>query len=642
MVEPSPLRAEDVVVGCVTENTPKFLGQALRLVQSIRWLGGELAQSRVVVGAVEQIDRRARRALESLGAEVRIVARFHGRNPPANRLQIFDELRGGSERHLLILDCDTIVVRDPLPSLLREVFQAKITPFPTVTHEVFERLFRHFGLPLPAKTFVTGYSGTPTIPYFNAGVLSIPQALAERLAPEWKRYNARLADDPALAAPCEKHIHQAALALALAATGMPVREAGAELNYQVNATEFPAPRGYAEIDPVIIHYHDRVNSEGLLLPVPFPKAQERIDAFHGKLAEERSRGVGIRGAGSTELGAGSNGAVLPAPSSQLPAPSSPLPAPIAVLGMHRSGTSIVAQILNAMGCYAGRSDELAPPDVFNPSGYWEHREVVALDDEILAALGANWLEPANADVSKLTDDVRRGFVDRARSIAARLGEHGTWMVKDPRMSLVMPIWREALGRPVCVLVWREPLAVARSLLRRDGLPIVIGMALWEEYTRAMLAGTAALPRILFSYEELMAEPAQSTARLQRELEAAGIDLLSPSERELRMLIDPSLDHNAGDEEGLLNAHQSALRVALRSGSLDVPPIQQATRDLLTAFWQHGREDAPLRKRSRELELLLDSIFASRSWRIGFAVTRFWRKLRPSGEPTAAEKWRKLR
>jgi hypothetical protein len=630
MVEPSPLRAEDVVVGCVTENTPKFLGQALRLVQSIRWLGGKLAQSRVVVGAVEQIDRHARRAFESLGAEVRIVARFHARNPSANRLQIFDELRGGSERHFLIL-----VVRDPLRFLLREVFQAKITPFPTVTHEVFERLFRHFGLPLPAKTFVTGYSGTPTIPYFNAGVLSIPQAHAERLAPEWKRYNARLADDPALAAPCEKHIHQAALALALAATGIPVREAGAELNYQVNATDFPAPRGYAEIDPVIIHYHDRVNGEGLLLPIPFPKAQERVQTFHAKLAEERSRSVGIRGAGRAELGAGRSGAVLPAP-------SSPLPAPIAVLGMHRSGTSIVAQILNAMGCYAGRSDELAPPDVFNPSGYWEHREVVALNDEILAALGANWLEPANADVSKLTDDVRRAFVDRARSIAARLGEHGTWLVKDPRMSLLMPIWHEALGRPVCVLVWREPLAVGRSLLRRDGLPIVIGLALWEEYTRAMLAGTAALPRILFSYEELMADPAQSTARLQRELEAAGIDLQSPSERELRMLIDPSLDHNACDEEGLLNAHQSALREALRSGSLDVPPIQQATRDLLAAFWQHGREDAPLRKRSRELELLLDSIFASRSWRIGFAVTRFWRKLRPSGEPTAAEKWRKLR
>lgn len=616
----NPLSAGELVVGCVTENTPKFLGQALRLLQSIRWFGGELAKSHVVVGVVEQLDPRARRSLEVYGADIRIVPRFRG-NGSGNRLQIFAELLERSESHYFVLDCDTLVVRDPLPYLRRDVFQAKIAPFPTVTHDVFERLFDHFGVPLPPRNYTTGYSGTPTIPYFNAGVLSIPRALAEKLEPEWRRFNTKLADEPYLAAPCEKHIHQAALALALATTKIPVEAAGAELNYQLNATEYPTPRGYAEIDPVILHYHDRVDREGRLSRVPFPKAQERIDRFHARLAEENARGIAMPLREETGASEASR--------------------QIAVIGMHRSGTSLVAQLLAAMGAYAGRPDDLTPPDVFNPRGYWELRDALTLDEEILGAADANWREPAEADLARLSEEQRRRFVARASEIARRLDAHGTWVVKEPRMTLVFPIWREALERPLCVLAWREPAAVARSLMHRDGLPFVIGLALWEEYTRAMLAYTIGMPRLLISYEDLVRDPVGCATQLSH---ATG--LKAPEEGELRELIDPSLDHNEGDDEGLLNRHQAALRDALRDRSaLDwtaVPPVHSETRNLVSSFWAEERENAPLWKKTRDLGLLLDSVFASRSWRLGFAITRLLRRLSPAKEETAVERWKKMR
>lgn len=617
----NPLSAGEVVVGCVTENTPKFLGQALRLLQSLRWFGGALAQSHVVVGVVEQIDPRARRSLEAYGADIRIVPRFHLGNPSSNRLQIFAELRDRPESHYLLLDCDTIVVRDPLPLLRRDVFQAKVAPFPTVTHEVFERLFAHFGVLLPARSYTTGYSGTPTIPYFNAGVISISRALAEKLAPEWRRFNAALADEPRLAVPCEKHIHQAALALALATTKIPVEAVGAELNYQVNATEFPTPRGYAEIDPVIIHYHERVDRDGRLLRVPFPKAQERIELFHRRLAEEHAHAIAIPARETVAGGASAK--------------------QIAIVGMHRSGTSLVAQLLAAMGGYPGETSDLTPPDVFNPRGYWELSDALTLDDDILAAMNANWREPAEADLGRLDERERRTFVDRARQIVGRLDAHGTWLVKEPRMTLVFPIWREVLQRPLCVLVWREPAAVAKSLMHRDGLPFVTGLALWEEYTRAMLAYTIGLPRVLVSYQDLLRDPVSCAAELAH---FAGLKV--PDEDELRALIDPSLDHNGADDEGLLNRHQTALRDALRDRSAlawnSVPPIHPETRNLLSSFWVESRENAPLWKKTRDLGLLLDSVFASKSWRIGFAITRLLRKLRPTSEETAVERWKRMR
>jgi hypothetical protein len=615
--------SDDIVIGCVTEDNPKYLGQALRLLQSIRWFGGELARVRVVVGSVERIDPAARRALEALDARVRIVPRFEPRNGSANRLALFDEHCDGSEQNFLLLDCDTIVVRDPLPLLRRGVLQARIAPLPTVTHEVFQRLFAYFGLELPPRSHLTGYSGTPTIPYFNAGVINVAADLGERLAPPWRKYNAILAGRPELVAPCERHLHQAALALAVADTGIPVDPAGAELNYQLNMTQLPPPPGYLDVDPCIIHYHHLVDEEGILRPCPFPRAQERIDRFHERLRRERRLASGLS---RSETG---------------PATS---PKQIAVIGMHRSGTSLVARLLNAMSCYAGREDELPPPDVFNPTGYWERRDVWALDEEILATLDCNWIDGAAADLSRLSADSRRVFADRARAIADALDEHGSWVIKDPRLSLLFPLWRCVLRRPICVLVWRQPQAVARSIQARDGLPLVLGLALWEEYNRAMLATTIGLPRVMVSYDDLVADPIATASRLHAELIAAGAaDLRLPSDDRIRAMIDPQLNRHGGDDDLLLTGHQSELRDALRSNEAlqwsSVTPTLPETRALLSGFTRAEREKAMLLKENAESRMLIDAVFSSRSWRLGFALTRIWRRLVRSGEPTAVDRWR---
>ncbi len=613
-MDPIPFRADELVVACATEDTPKYLGQTLRLVQSIRWFGGELSRARVDAGA--------RRALSALGADTRIVPRSGIRNGPANRLQLVDALLGGPEQNFLLLDCDTLVVQDPLPLLRRDVFQAKVANLPTVTHEVFERLFAHFGLELPPRRYTTVYTNTPTIPYFNAGMIMVSAGLAARLVSEWWRYNTILAAEPALVAPCQKNMHQAALALALASTGIPVEEAGPELNFQLNATHLAPPPGYSEIDPYIIHYHELVDDAGMLLPCPFPRAQERIDRFHARLRQERSRAVSLHGRPDAVRSS---------------------PRQVVVVGMHRSGTSLMARLLHAMGCYAGEEDQLPPPDVFNPTGYWEHRDVWALDEEILAALDATWLDPGKADLGRLTEKARKDFVKRARVIVDAFDAHGSWVMKDPRLAVLFPIWRQALERPICVLIWREPSAVARSIARRDGLPLAVGLALWEEYNRMMVASTSGLPRVLVSYQELVADPVEAVGRLHRDLVKAGaVDLRLPEAEELLAMIDPALDRHGGGDEGLLNGPQTELCRALRDGTAleweVVPPVHGETRNLLAAFLSERRETAALQRNTRELELLLDEVFASRSWHVGFGLTRLWRRLVPSLEETAVGRW----
>lgn len=98
--------------------------------------------------------------------------------------------------------------------------------------------------------------------------------MARILAPVWRRYNLA-ADDPQLAAPCQRHMHRAALTLALAETGLPCVELPAAMNYQINTAQLVPPPGFAETDPAIIHYHHLATEDGFLLACPYPRAQER-------------------------------------------------------------------------------------------------------------------------------------------------------------------------------------------------------------------------------------------------------------------------------------------------------------------------------------------------------------------------------
>lgn len=63
---------------------------------------------------------------------------------------------------------------------------------------------------------------------------------------------------------------------------------------------------------------------------------------------------------------------------------------VCITGMHRSGTSLVTNLLRLCGLYLGDEQDLMPATPDNQRGYWENRKFSDLNDEILAALGGTW------------------------------------------------------------------------------------------------------------------------------------------------------------------------------------------------------------------------------------------------------------
>jgi hypothetical protein len=160
--------------------------------------------------------------------------------------------------------------------------------------------------------------------------------------------------------------------------------------------------------------------------------------------------------------------------------------------MHRSGTSLIASFLAALGVDLGR--DLLPADDANPRGYWEDRAFLELQRRILQECTPEgpghadwgWSEAGEADASRFA-----AYRDRALAlVAARNGEPGPWGWKDPRSTLLLDFWDEILDRPAYVLVYRFPWEVADSM-QRLGAEVFLNnpeyaYRIWEAYNRRLL------------------------------------------------------------------------------------------------------------------------------------------------------------
>lgn len=190
--------------------------------------------------------------------------------------------------------------------------------------------------------------------------------------------------------------------------------------------------------------------------------------------------------------------------------------------MHRSGTSALASVLDALGLDVGSRDELMRGDVGNPDGYFEVQSVAALDERILDAYGGRWdIPPLLAPGWANEVDARR-FVAEARTTFDASFSGSNFVLKDPRMSLLMPLWRQTLlDRVAVVVIVRDPAEVAWSLALRDGMAPLTGLALWAAYNRTLLTDLDGLPVHLCHYRDLIERPHEVVTDIVGSLNAWG-------------------------------------------------------------------------------------------------------------------------
>lgn len=237
---------------------------------------------------------------------------------------------------------------------------------------------------------------------------------------------------------------------------------------------------------------------------------------------------------------------------------------VTVLGMHRSGTSLCANILHAMGVNMA-ADAAPSPD--NRRGHWERPQINDLNDQIFAQFGRGWSDSAHALAMppQWLDEprVQRIRASLAASLAPLLATGFPFGFKDPRTARLLPLWRMVFAdlcvAPRFVFCVRQPAQVARSLAVRDRMESVQAEYRWLVYNAQAITDLGGDGVCIVPYESWFSHPHETSARLAAWVGAA--DLPRPA---LAALIDPALRHDALDQAPARPLTSRLHRLILRS------------------------------------------------------------------------------
>jgi len=149
--------------------------------------------------------------------------------------------------------------------------------------------------------------------------------------------------------------------------------------------------------------------------------------------------------------------------------------PIIIIGMHRSGTSMITKILREMGLFVG----------WDINDEYEAMFFLNRNEKILNACSCNWYDPGFLDNllnypflrKKVINTLRNDF--NSLNVSNYLGPKlflkyrsvfnldFLWGWKDPRNTFLLPLWIDLFPKAKIIHVYRNGIDIAQSLSVRE-------------------------------------------------------------------------------------------------------------------------------------------------------------------------------
>lgn len=192
---------------------------------------------------------------------------------------------------------------------------------------------------------------------------------------------------------------------------------------------------------------------------------------------------------------------------------------LAVLGMHRSGTSALTRGLQTIGVSLGEH-LMSANAMFNAKGFWEDMDIYSLNVEMLQSLGADWYQASLPDANQINQLFNSDYGSQAIELLRnKTRESPIFGFKDPRMGKLLPFWKRIFQqghyRVGYLLALRNPLSVAGSLEKRDELDRTHSYLLWLTHTLNCVKESEENPRIIVDFDKLMQAPQEQITRIAK-------------------------------------------------------------------------------------------------------------------------------
>jgi len=252
--------------------------------------------------------------------------------------------------------------------------------------------------------------------------------------------------------------------------------------------------------------------------------------------------------------------------------------PIIVLGMHRSGTTLLAEILADLGVFIGNDT-----NVHN-----ESKIIFKLNESILRISHAHWdnpqlVENLIADETSFGETV--GFIGKKvgsyEFIYRYWGFHNVllikfrakkrlWGWKEPRTTVTFPVWNKNFPDAKYIYIHRNGIDVAQSLLKREisrigeihspiyslrCLDLQRAFDLWEEYGAFFHTYRDLIPDdrlMMIAFEELVSSPAEQVTRI---CEFLHVDICQKTLNSIATRMNKQSKFKFADNEALIDFYK---------------------------------------------------------------------------------------
>ncbi|MDP0928012.1 hypothetical protein Q0601_12575 [Paracoccus onubensis] len=219
---------------------------------------------------------------------------------------------------------------------------------------------------------------------------------------------------------------------------------------------------------------------------------------------------------------------------------------VVVLGMHRSGTSALSGVLNILGCEGPAT--LMAPNESNEKGYFESGKFYRLHTELFASAGTHWDDWLPMPASWSASPPAREFHERAvKTMTDEFGQSRLFVLKDPRICRLVPFWEDVFhevgATPGYVLTHRNPLEVAASLAKRNGITRGLSHLIWLRHILDAEANTRNRPRCFTSFTQLLTDWTGVAEKIQTALDLSLPRFSLGAATEVEAFLESDLQHH---------------------------------------------------------------------------------------------------
>jgi hypothetical protein len=193
---------------------------------------------------------------------------------------------------------------------------------------------------------------------------------------------------------------------------------------------------------------------------------------------------------------------------------------IVVLGMHRSGTSVLTRALAALDIDLG--NEFIPNvSAENAKGFWEDAEINNLNIKLLQAINTDWfkLSPIRNNELFEKNNLRHEAI---QLLEKKFSNRDLLAIKNPRFCILLPFWKSVFKemnlKVDYIFAIRNPLSISLSLLKRNTFPHEQNYFMWLSYVSHSFIEARNNIRLVVDFDRLMNNPKNELLRIANALE----------------------------------------------------------------------------------------------------------------------------